>query len=91
MDDSHDFRARAKLYRGKGNGENGRSYDALLERIHNIETVVARIEERTQNMVTTADLKAALNDLKSDMLKWFILTLIAAIAALAGVVAIIPS
>ena len=66
---------------GTGNG-NGHRHDRLLERIHNVETSVAKIDARLESMATKADL----NELQSTMLKWFIVTLLAAIAAVAAVV-----
>ena len=68
---------------GDGGGNGGR-YDRLLERIHHVETTVARIDARLESTATKADLNA----LQSTMLKWFIVTLIAAIAAVATVVSV---
>lgn len=69
---------------GDGGG-NGSRYDRLLERIHHVETIVAKIDTRLESTATKADL----NELQSSMLKWFIVTLIAAIAAVATVVSVI--
>ena len=69
---------------GDGGG-NGSRYDRLLERIHHIEITVAKIDTRLQSAATKADL----NELQSSMLKWFIATLIAAIAAVAMVVSVL--
>ena len=68
---------------GTGNG-NGNRYDRLLERIHSVETIVAKIDARLDSTATKADL----NELQSTMLKWFIVTLLAAIAAVAAVVSV---
>ena len=86
-DPTSPFRQREQTSRrqlaGEGGG-NGGDYGRLLERIHDVETVVARIDERVGTTATKADL----NELKSDMLKWCILTLIAAIAAVATIMSI---
>ncbi len=66
-----------------GNG-NGDRYDRLLERIHGVENAITRIETRLDNTATKADLQ----ELQSNMLKYFIATLIAAIATVATVVGI---
>ena len=69
---------------GTGNG-NGSRYDRLWERIHNVETIVAKIDTRLDSTATKADLE----ELQSTMLKWFIVTLLAAIAAVATVVSVL--
>ena len=69
---------------GDGGGSGSR-YDGLLERIHHIEITVAKIDARLESAATKADL----NELQSSMLKWFIATLIAAIAAVATVVSVL--
>lgn len=60
-------------------------FDEFLLAIHRVEITVAKIDTRLESAATKADL----NDLQSTMLKWFIATLIAAIAAVATVVSVL--
>ena len=60
-------------------------FDEPLSAIHRVEISVAKIDTRLESTATKADL----NELQSTMLKWFIATLVAAIAAVATVVSVL--